>query len=463
MARATLADLANRLRGKVVVDPEAIGRYSRDASSALGAADGVVYPADEQDVQQLVQWASAEHVPLVARGAGTSLTGGSVPVLGGLVVDFSAWDQILEVLAEEGLVRVQPGVVNYQLHRALLPQGLFLPPNPGSWRSSTIGGNVATNASGPRSFRYGSMRAWVRQASVVLGTGELVRLGSRNRKRSVGPELLGLFVGSEGTLGLFTEVTLALAPAPVRRWGIVVPLPTPVSLGRVVAQLTRSLGPFLSALEYVDAPVAAALAKVPGRPLPVGSSLLLLEVEDWGPQPDEGVLVRLSQALAESGLASDAAVEPNADDLWTRRGESSTALDALWGPRVREDVAVPLPRLDELMEEIEAIGRRHQVEVATFGHLGEGNLHPNFLLEPDSPRGRSVQEELLQGVLRMGGTISGEHGVGSLKTRFLASELGLTAVDLLTGLKRRCDPNGILNPGKLLGSATSSADGRPSG
>jgi D-lactate dehydrogenase len=446
---SAIAELAGRFRGRVVSDPEALTRYAHDASSAVGRADAAVAPADESDVEALVRWARSHRIPLVPRGGGTSLTGGSVPLEGGLVVDFGGWDRVLEVLPEERLVRVQPGVVNYQLHRTLLPHRLFLPPNPGSWQSCTIGGNVATNASGPRSFRYGSIRAWVRQLSVVLGTGERVQLGSRTRKRSLGPELLNLFVGSEGALGLITEVTLALAPAPPRRWGVVVALPASTSLGSIVVQLSERLAPTLSAVEFLDERVSDALARVPGRPLPVGSRLLLLELEDWQSDAGEVVLEQLSQALASMGLPPDPAIEPNADDLWSRRGQSGVALAAGGGPRLREDVAVPIPQLDNLLAAIVAIAQHHGVEVATFGHLGEGNLHPNFWVEPESPEGRRIQEELLETVRRMGGTVSGEHGLGAAKARFLSPEMGPTARELLETLKGRCDPDGILNPGKL--------------
>ena len=217
--------LASAVRGRVVTDPSLLARFARDGSHLSGRPSAVVMPADRDDVVALVAWARRHRTPLVARGGGTSLDGESVPPDGGVVVDLSGWSRLLEVDPEGLWARVEPGIVNYDLQRALRPYGSFFPPNPGSWTTSTVGGNVGTNASGMRSFRYGPTRAWVRELTAVLGTGASVHLGTRAAKRSVGPDLLQLFIGSEGTLGIVTEVTVRLAPLPPVRRGVAVPLP----------------------------------------------------------------------------------------------------------------------------------------------------------------------------------------------------------------------------------------------
>jgi len=370
-----------------------------------------------------------------------------VPPSGSVVVDFSAWNSIVELDESDRLVRVGPGVVNRDLHRSLESKGLFFPPNPGSWTMSTLGGNASTNASGPRSFRYGSTRSWVRGLEVVLGTGELLRVGHRTRKSSTGPDLLGFFVGSEGTLGLFTEVCLALAPAPARRIGLVLGVPDDLSFRSMLPRLLAPPAPAFSAIEYLDRSTAAALSRFAGGRLPGESALLLLELESTREDEDRD-LERAAQRLTEAGFVSDPVVFPDADQLWTLRGQSGDAIEQE-GVRIHEDVAVPWSRLDELIAGTKEIAARHEVPTRLFGHLGDGNLHPGFVLDPLSDRARTVRRELLLLTKRLGGTISAEHGVGSVKSSFLALEHGEVGVSLLEAFKRRCDPDGILNPGKL--------------
>lgn len=426
-----------------------MGPYRNDASHLTGAPVAVVRPADSEDVVRLVHWARASRTPLVPRGGGTSLDGESVPPQGAVVVDLSGWDAVGEIDRDSRTVRVGPGVVNYELHRALRRHGLFFPPNPGSWRTCTLGGNVATNASGPRSYRYGPTRAWVRGLEVVLGTGQRLRCGRpKVRKRSAGPELTGLFVGSEGTLGIFTELTLGLAPSPARRTGVAVRLPGPTSIVPVAAALRRAEGLRLSALELLDARCATELSRSSRGRIAPGKPTLLLEVESDTPN-DDADLERLLEVLYRTPATDDPAVYPDADDLWTLRGRSSQALDAAIGPRIREDVAVPLGRLSELLGLVEALATRYATEAFVYGHLGEASLHPNFAIAPGSVRGESLRRELLDGTLALGGTISSEHGVGRVKREWLGSELGPEALGLLRAWKATCDPDGILNPGDL--------------
>lgn len=443
-----LRRLAGALAGTVRDEPAALAAVATDGSTLPGAPDAVVRPEGFDDLVRLVAWAREERTPLVARGGGTALDGEAVPTGGGVVIDFSGWDRILEINAVDGVVRVEPGVINRRLDTALREHGLTYPPNPGSGSVSTIGGNVATNASGPRSFRYGPTRHWVRALEVVDGRGRRWVAGGRAAKASTGPDLTSLLVGSEGTLALFGAITLRVARRPTRRTGAVVPIPDGPPLGEYVRELADALGGSGSALEFVDAVTATAQAAVAGRDWPSARGLLLVEIE--GEESEEGAALERVAALARRhGLESNVAIYPEADRLWEIRGQAGPALDRAIGGGVREDVVVPLSQLDALRSEVDRIAARHGVAVHVFGHIGQGNLHPVFATDPLGPGAPGLRDELAKAALALGGAISGEHGIGVTKRALLTGQLGPTGVELLRTLKATLDPDGILNPGKL--------------
>jgi FAD/FMN-containing dehydrogenase len=446
--------LDRAIRGAVITEELELDRLRRDESHVRGEALAAVQPADVDDVVDLVRWARRHRVALVPRGAGSSLNGESATLRGGVVVDFSPWNEMGEIEAGSRTVQVGPGVVNLDLQVALRPYGLFYPPNPGSWATSTIGGNVATNAWGPRSYAYGSTRRWVREVEAVLGTGERVRLGSRAEKRSAGPDLLQMFVGSEGTLGMATALTLRLAPIPEIRQGWAVPLPPRAPLGQIAMALSRTTGTGLSAVEYLDRTSAEGLQLRRGARWPPDSALLLLELEASDRADARHRTTRVRSALRAAGVTAEPSIFDDADRLWTLRGEASRVLDEEYGPRVREDVAVPLARVDELVATVRKIAREEEVRLFLFGHLGEGSLHPNYGVDPGSPSGNRIRAAVCTAALALGGTISGEHGIGRLKREFLERELGAAALRVVREVRRACDPDGILNPGKLYPEAT---------
>jgi D-lactate dehydrogenase (quinone) len=449
MAWDLRSSLADAVRGSVITGPEELERLGRDESHLRGEAMAAVRPVDPEDVVALVRWARRHRVALVPRGGGTSLDGEAVTLSGGVVVDLSGWKTIADISPDRRSVRVGPGVVNGDLQTALRPFGLFYPPNPGSADMCTIGGNVGTNASGPRSFAYGSTRRWVREVEAVLGTGERVRLGSRAEKRSVGPELLHLFIGSEGTLGIATEIVLRLAPRPEFRRGWVVPLSEKAALGPIAGALSRTHGTGLSAIEFLDAFSAEGLRVGRGAGWRSDSPLLLLEIEASDPSEARARGRRVQAALVKAGVRAEPAVFDDADRLWSLRGETGRVLDERIGPRVREDVAVPLDRVDALVKALRRIALSEGVPLYLFGHLGEGSLHPNFAVDPVSPTATRIRAAVCATSLALGGTISAEHGVGRLKREFLEPEVGVAALRLLRAVRRACDPDGILNPGKL--------------
>jgi D-lactate dehydrogenase len=444
-----IAELRRRFGAALRTEEGETERFRRDASGLEELPAAVVAPADPEAVEWLVRWARVRRVGLVARGGGTSLDGESVPSRGGVVVDLSGWNSVLEVDPVDRVARVGPGLVNRELQEALRPHGLFFPPNPGSWTSSTIGGNAATNASGPRSFRYGPTRHWIRSAEVVLGTGEPIRVGSRAAKRSIGPDLLEMLLGSEGTLGIFTELTVALAPRPARRAALGVALPEEVSPAAVAAGLSRETTHGVSAVEYLDATCAAALAATPGARLPGDRPLVLLEVESADEEEETRRLEYLHARLRALGIVDDPLVFPDADELWTLRGASGTALDRSVGPRLREDVAVPVSRLDDFLRAMRQLARDADARFCVYGHLGEGSLHPNFAVAGDDVALEHLRRRILDAAVRLGGTISGEHGIGLRKVGALGELLGPPGVRTLRGVKAVFDPDGILNPGKL--------------
>ncbi|HUJ78321.1 MAG TPA: FAD-binding oxidoreductase [Thermoplasmata archaeon] len=462
MPGRVLPSLDGVVRGRIASDPASLRTAGRDASHLAGAPLAVVSPVDEDEVRALIGWARRHRLPLVARGGGTSLDGESVPSDGSVVVDLSGWDRVEAIDPGERVAYVGPGVVNWGLQRAVAPHGLFYPPNPGSWTSCTIGGNVATNASGPRSYRYGPTRAWVRELDVVLGNGRRLRLGTRAAKRSVGPELLSLIVGSEGTLGIVTRIGVRLAPTPPVRRGLLLPVPDGTRLGELAVRLGRAGAEGLSAIEYVDRASAEALERL-GRPLgPAGSAWVLLEVEARDPAAAD----RQAEALASSAAPGSPPLRPipfeNADEMWTRRGESGVALDRELGPRVREDVAVPVGRTDDLLDALARISADEHVPLYLYGHLGEGSVHPNFAVDPESPAAARVRERTLLAALALDGTVSAEHGIGTIKRPYVERELGSDAVEWLRAVKAWCDPDGILNPGKLYPAPQAAGRSSPS-
>jgi FAD/FMN-containing dehydrogenase len=459
---AALAELRSMLGDRLVERPEHLTRVSADASHLSCPPSACAIPRDRAEVQELVRWARRHRVPLVARGGGTSLDGESVPVPGSVVLDLSGWTAVHEIDPTDRIARVGPGVLNRSLQEAAAAHGLFFPPNPGSWRSSSIGGNASTNASGPRSFRYGPTRAWVRAAEVVLGTGETISVGGRSAKRSTGPDLLQMLLGSEGTLGIFTELTVGLAPLPPRRSVIAAPLPPSLSLGLVAAALGRGLPYGLSAIEYLDATCASALAATPGARLPGDRPLLLLEVESVDAEDELRRLAALSKMLRDAGVTEDPLLLPDADHAWTLRGSSGEALDRTLGPRIREDIGIPIGRIDEFLRAVERIASDAGVVSCVYGHLGEGSLHPNLSIPPGTPRGEEARGHLWEAALALGGTLSAEHGIGLVKAKAWSRAVGVPGRELLRAVKSACDPDGILNPGKVLPAPGASRSRGPS-
>ena len=441
---------------RVIDDPDVLASYAHDdaewAPWELPAA--VVRPVDAAQCQAVVLACIAHGVPVVPRGAGTGLSGGANATAGSVVVSVEQMTRIHEIDPTERLAVVGPGIVNDDLRAACAAQGLWYPPDPASSPWSTIGGNVATNAGGVCCVKYGVTRDYVLGMQVVNGLGELVRLGRRTAKGVAGLDLAGLMVGSEGTLGLITEVTVKLRPARAPEHTVAGYFASIVDAGRAVAAIT-SAGMTPSALELVDRTCLEAVDAWKNLGISAEADVLLLGRSDApgaaGTAEAEEMIRHFDEAGATfSARATDA---EEADALFAARRLAYPALERL-GPVLTEDVCVPRAAVPEMLARIQATGERHATTIANIAHAGDGNLHPLLITpagdEPAKLRAQAAFEQILADALELGGTVTGEHGVGLLKRDGLLAEQSPEVIAMQRAVKAALDPHGILNPGKVL-------------
>ena len=448
LAAATLRALRDRLGERVSVRAADLEAASRDASSLPGTLpDVVVWPLATDEVQAVVRVAADARVPLTARGAGSSLEGNPIPVRGGIVLDRSRMSRVLAVRADDLQADVEPGVVYAALNRALRPHGLFFPPAPGgSADVATVGGMVANNASGIYSVRYGGTRDHVRAATVVTGTGDVLRLGNRCRKSASGYHLLGLLVGSEGTLAIATELTLALAGLPAARRQGAFRFPDAPAAARATADVIR-YGVDVAAIEFLDARTMVAIERLVRLGL-AAVPTLLVEVHGGAATVDEGWRAAADVMRAAGG---EPLVLPGGRDAWSIRELATRAVSAERAEAavVRADVAIPIGALPALVERCEALAAERGLTVHLFGHAGIGILHALVLADAgERPAADAARDALVAQALALGGSCSGEHGMGLGNRAWAAREHG-AALSLMQGVKALFDPHGILNPGKM--------------
>ena len=425
-------------------------RDATETRGIKGRADAVVAPGSAEEVAGVVAWCYEHDVPLTPRGGGTGFAGGAVPVEGGVVL---ALDRLDQVRAFEPLLwraHVEAGVRTGHVHRLARESGLLFPPDPGASEQSQIGGNIATNAGGPHAFKYGVTGRWVTGLEAVVAPGETITVGGPIRKDVAGYDLRSLLIGSEGTLGIVTAAWLRLIPAPEAAYPVV-GLYRDTATG--CAALGRVVGSGLvpAALEYLDAgALVAAGGAFPGG-VPAGAGFMVIAEADGTEDEAAGLRDELVEVLGEDAVAVQAH-EP--EDLWRWREGVAFAVISQRGGKSGEDVVVPLDRLAEAVEETVAIGRRHDLAACSWGHAGDGNVHANFVVDPrdeaELDRARAGAEELFAMAIRLGGSISGEHGIGWTKRGWLERQWGPRAVELHRELKRAFDPKGLLNPGKKL-------------
>ena len=446
---------------RLVVDAEVLAGLSHDEAewAPVGRAAVGFRARSESEVQHVIRICADLAVPVVCRGAGTGLSGGANAVDGCVVLDVSKMNRVLEIDRENLLCVVEPGLVNNDLKAAVAEHGLWYPPDPASAAWATIGGNVATNAGGLCCLKYGVTRDYVLGLRAVVGGppgyGTATALGRRTTKGVAGYDLTGLMVGSEGTLGVVTQVTLRLRPALVGTPRTVVgAFGTLVDAGQAVAIVTRR-GLTPSALELLDRACLQAVEEWKHLGLEADAAALLLARVDTPGDAGDDEARALVESFASAGAlwAAQSTDDAEAEALFEARRLAYPALERL-GPVLTEDIVVPRSKVPQMLAEVEAIAARHQVRIATIAHAGDGNLHP-LLLTPAGDEGARVAaqaafEELLDAAIAMGGTVTGEHGVGLLKKAGMRRELDPASLLMQQAVKDALDPRGLFNPGKVL-------------
>ncbi len=435
--------------------PGDVAPYARDATPLFSAPpDAVVFPASTGQVSAVLQLATQHRVPVVPRGAGSNLCAGTVPLQGGIMLVLTRMNEIFEISKDELLVRAQPGATTSTVSDAAAAQGLLFAPDPGSRTVSTVGGNVATCAGGLRGLKYGVTRNYVLGLEVVLPTGEVIRTGGRLWKDVAGYDLTRLLTGSEGTLGVITEVTLALLPMPSTARTGVAYFSSLSDAGRAVTAVLGA-GVVPATLEFLDATCISAVEDYAKLGLRTDAGALLLFGDDGEADAVERNLARMGELCTEQGALDVTVAREVAESeaLLTARRCSLPALSRLNTLTVLEDVTVPRPRLPEMVDRINAVAERHDLLIGTFGHAGDGNLHPTAVLDARDDdaveRTHSAFGEIFSAAIELDGTITGEHGVGAAKLPYLRDRLGDDQMALLRRIKTAFDPAGILNPGKV--------------
>lgn len=452
MDTALLDTLQRDLGPGFRVDAATLAAAETDDSCITARPEAVFFPQTADEITRLMRLADQYGFPVTPRGAGTGLSGGCVAADGGVVVATTAMDRILAVDTANLVAVVQPGVITHTLREAAAAKGLFYPPDPASLTTCTVGGNAATNAGGPACVKYGVTRDYVLGLTAVLPDGEILRTGVATRKGVVGYDLAGLFVGSEGTLGVITELTVKLIahPRSVRAVAAIFP-DARTAVGTVSRLMTSGLAP--SAVEFMDRACLHLVREMLPLALPEGDpALLLLEVDgdpDTAGRDIDRVAAICRDQRALAVLPADDAARR--EQLWDIRRQTSTRIHESAPVYFSEDVVVPIARIPDLIAALPDLGQRFGLTVYAFGHAGDGNIHVNITGEDGSmPRCHELARALIGVVLGLGGTMSGEHGVGLAKKPFIDMELSSRSLELQRGLKTLFDPRRIMNPGKVL-------------
>lgn len=457
---AAVDSLELKLPGRVMRDSFTLELYARDEGPRSCLPLAVAFPSTHDEVVSLVRTANEFRIPLVARGAGSGNVGGALPVPGSVVVSFECMSRIPEFDEANRIMTVEAGVTTGEIDRLARTRGLFYPPDPGSAAYCRIGGNLATNAAGPRAIKYGVTRDYVLGLRAVAGDGRTLVTGCRTTKGVVGYDFTRLLVGSEGTLALITEATLRLLPAPVTVGTLRACFSsTHSACEAVVRVMAQAVVP--CALEFMDAASLNALRRAASAiELPAGTQALLMIEADGDPASVTRELTALSDTLTGEGMIElrQAHDEKEAATLWRARRSLSSAVKTIAPYKINEDVVVPVTRIAEAVARFEELGAQYDVPVVSFGHAGNGNLHVNLMVHPNDAeemrRARDCLSEIFKKVLALGGTISGEHGIGFEKRDFVPLEIPPDTLALMQAIRRQFDPRGILNPGKALPDET---------
>jgi len=447
--RAALPDL------KLLDDPADRESYRNDETSYLkaGLPLAVALPTSTAEVSTLVRLCGEHGIPIVPRGAGSGLSGGAAGIEGGLTIALTRMDEVLEIDRENLVVVTQPGILNAELKKRVAAEGLFYAPDPASYEICSIGGNLGTNAGGLCCVKYGQTRDSVLGLEVVLADGRVIRTGGKNVKDTAGYALTHLFVGSQGTLGIITEATLRLRVAPPPRTTMLAFFPSLDGAGDAVARIVAA-GTNPVTLELLDKPSIAAVDDAFQLGLDRDAEAMLLVESDRAEPAASAELDEAVRACDAAGATSTMRAADATEADWLRQARR-LALRALerQGQVRMEDVGVPRSRVPDLLREIAAIGEKYNIKIATFGHAGDGNLHPNFIFDHDDPRAEELTDlaraDLYRAAIALGGTVTAEHGIGIARRDALVEQVGEDVVGVMRSIKAALDPQGILNPGRV--------------
>ncbi|MBD3807104.1 MAG: FAD-binding protein [Epsilonproteobacteria bacterium] len=430
--------------------------YSYDATRTKYEPDAVVFPKNEEDVSKVLKYCNEHKIVITPRGAGSGFTGGALPSNGGIVLALEKYmNKILEIDMQNLVAVVQPGVVNKDLQRAVEKVGLFYPPDPASEEYSTIGGNVNENAGGMRAAKYGITKDYVMAMRAVLPNGDIIRAGKRTIKDVAGYNTAGILIASEGTLAVTTEITLKLIPKPHFTKAYMGIFPNVENaMNAVFKSLAAGANPV--AMEFLDSLVVKALKEKLKVDLPEDAGALLIgDVDGNVSEEVEFQLNTLKRSFEENGASSFVVADDGKerDKLWYARRNASQSITIYGSKKLNEDISVPRSKLPEALKAIYAIGEKYGFKVPCFGHSGDGNIHVNVMIDGSSPKeledGHKAIEEIFQLVVDMGGTLSGEHGIGLSKAPFMKIAFNENELALFRSIKKAFDPNNILNPGKM--------------
>lgn len=452
-----LEELQKVLGECVHLDDACLATHASDKWHASALPQAVILARSTAEVSACMKIASKHQIPVTARGAGVGYVGGCVPVQGGIVLSVAPMQNIIEITPEDGVAVVEAGVLTATLQDACAELGWFYPPDPASRKESSIGGNIATNAGGPRCLKYGVTRAYVLGLTVVMADGEVIRCGGRTHKNKQGFDLVGLFCGSEGMLGIVTEATLRIIPAPPARAALQAFFPDFALAAKAVQNILQA-GHLPAAMEITDAFTLEAARQYLGEDkLPAGQQgHIIIEID--GQKADlPAQLQAIGQILSQTGASQviTASSEGDVEAIWQLRREFSYSLKATGLTKLNEDVVIPRSKLVDLVNFCQAMHQRTGIDIACFGHSGDGNIHTNIMVPRDAQgqerrdESEALVTELFDWVLAAGGSITGEHGIGIAKADCFEQAIGTPAFHLHKTLKAALDPQGILNPGKM--------------
>jgi glycolate oxidase len=427
--------------------------FSFDASFGEYLPDVVLQPQSKEEISKIIMLANTYQIPVYPRGAATSLSGGPLPTMGGIVLDMSQYPKSLKIDKEDMLAVVSPSVITSTIHEEAEKVGLFYPPDPSSSHVSTIGGNILENSSGPKGLKYGTTKEYVIGLELVTPTGDIVRTGGKTVKNVTGFDLTRLIVGSEGLLGVVTEITLRLIPKPAHKMTLLSSFRSVVDSGRAITNILSS-GVLPAAMELMDKYCIKAVEHYQPSGLPLDADAIVI-IELDGHEASVNEEIDKCSQICQSFPGAIVKVAKSEEDrvkIWKARKMVSPAITQLGPTKISEDATVPRSKIPEMIEKLHAIREKYELNLVVFGHAGDGNLHPNIITDKrnidEMKKAELAVGEIFQAAIDLGGTLSGEHGIGILKAPYMQNELGLT-LDLMKKIKEAWDPNNILNPGKM--------------